>query len=62
MSMPSLSIVCYKNGFSFVNIPVKLEDDKEKEENKVRLLISSSLFIKIHICSAANVVAKKTLK
>jgi len=34
MSMPSLSIVCYKNGFSYMNIPVKLGDDQDKEENK----------------------------
>ena len=37
MSIPSLSIICYKNGLSYVNIPVKLGDVKDEEENKVRL-------------------------
>ena len=39
MSSPSLSIICYKNGFSYVSIPVKLKEVKDKEENKVRILI-----------------------
>lgn len=36
--MSSLSIICYKNGLSYVNIPVKLEDIQDKKENKVILI------------------------
>jgi len=32
--MSSLSIICYKNGLSYVNIPVKLEDIQDKKEDK----------------------------
>ena len=26
------SVICFKNGYSYVNIPVKLDDESEKEE------------------------------
>ena len=64
MSSSSLSIICYKNGLSYVNIPVKLEDVKYKEENKVRVENFSPVTF---VCSTftfsvANVVAKKPVK
>ena len=40
MSSPSLSIICYKNGFSFVNIPVNFIDDEDNDEDKEEKKVS----------------------